>query len=144
MKSIQGLKFYEHVFMSGVETIYIGYNKQRLGLIMQVCRNLHFYDRLQVNLSLNQQPLFTKLVDFLMNDIQIDKWAANYEDRSILDGSEWTITLKHDDNSTTKFNGMNAYPPKFDQLIDYLNQLWENLIKETPPFPFLPKAKSHK
>jgi hypothetical protein len=129
--------------MSGVETIYIGYDKQRLGLIMQVSRNLHLYDRLQVNLSLNQQSLFTKLVDFLMNDIQIDKWSANYEDRSILDGSEWTITLNHDDNSKTKFNGMNAYPPKFDKLKNYLNQLWENLIKETPPF-FLPKAKSHK
>jgi hypothetical protein len=148
MKSIQGLTFYQHAFMSGQETIYIGYDKQRLGLIMQVSKNLLDYDRLQdhlqINLSYNQQPFFTKLIDFLMNNIHMEKWSANYEDRSILDGAMWTITLVHDDNSKTRFNGMNAYPPKFDKLKQYLNQLWETLIKESTPFPFIPKAKPYK
>jgi hypothetical protein len=56
-----------------------------------------------------------------MTDLQVSKWDAEYCDFTIMDGRDWSLTVRSVEiNMRSK--GLNAYPPNFDAVRDVIER----------------------
>ncbi len=75
----------------------------------------------------DEDPQFTneswqKFIEDL-HQIDILKWKANYENHTIIDGTQWNLELLFEDGSKIKKRGINSFPrtfSKFSKIIENL------------------------
>ena len=58
-------------------------------------------------------------------DLGVDKWAAEYCDPAIMDGSGWSLFVRSF-ALNTQSEGSNAYPPNFDAVRDIIERAAAN------------------
>ncbi|SCY69988.1 ADP-ribosylglycohydrolase [Lachnospiraceae bacterium XBB2008] len=58
-----------------------------------------------------------------LNAIHVETWKDSYEDLSILDGTQWDLTLEYDDSTKRVISGSNDYPDNYVDLILLLNRV---------------------
>ena len=63
-----------------------------------------------------------KLIETL-NKIKFLTWKKEYDDKEMLDGTQWTILVTYNGNLKKKVYGSNAYPKGFNKFETHLKQL---------------------
>ena len=48
----------------------------------------------------------------------IHEWEKSYVDPFVLDGEQWSLTIRLTDNRSIEYEGSNAYPPYWDELME--------------------------
>lgn len=59
--------------------------------------------------------------DILASDIL--KWNEEYVDPDVLDGTQWTVTIRYSDGQQVKRYGSNAYPPQWKKFMKAVNSI---------------------
>lgn len=60
-----------------------------------------------------------------LRDVHIGEWKHHYNDWSVLDGTQWELTIEYADGKKAEYDGSNAYPFSFDafcELIGYTEE----------------------
>ncbi len=65
--------------------------------------------------SLTRQKFLEELKRF-----HIGEWKKNYENPYVLDGCDWSLKIKYNDNTKRSFSGSNMYPSGFYGLLELL------------------------
>ncbi|WP_071435473.1 ADP-ribosylglycohydrolase family protein [Bacillus kwashiorkori] len=68
-----------------------------------------------VKVQLNKEETKKFISDFYK--IHVEYWDAEYMDRDILDGTQWSLVVKEKGCRSTSWNGSNMFPPNWDQLL---------------------------
>ena len=67
----------------------------------------------------------TDKLDEFLTELNVKRWKNNYVKDYILDGDDWTITVKFCDGSKRKITGSNHYPtkwPRFEALLTWIQE----------------------
>ncbi len=52
-----------------------------------------------------------------IQDLHIENWKKDYDDLTIMDGEQWSLTIEFSDGyGPVEITGSNAYPPHFESL----------------------------
>ena len=58
-----------------------------------------------------------------LNDVGVLKWKKSYDDPGMLDGTQWELKIKYNEDAKLKCYGSNDYPTAFDRLTQALAKL---------------------
>jgi hypothetical protein len=114
MSEIKGITVYRHAFMHGSETHYFGYDEDGKDVVIESDLDGLLMGR---NFDDEEKHEFHEFINKLVNDIMIFTWDNYYENRDILDGSEWHVSLHYKSGRKRSFSGMNAYPSNFNDFV---------------------------
>lgn len=59
-----------------------------------------------------------EIIESLYSKMYIHEWEKSYVDPFVLDGEQWSLTIRLTDNRSIEYEGSNAYPPYWDELME--------------------------
>jgi hypothetical protein len=61
-----------------------------------------------------------------IHELKTHNWRKSYNDPRVLDGTQWSLKITYDDNEKpVTFEGSNAYPSKWDDLVSIFGYIHE-------------------
>lgn len=79
---------------------------------------------MKLRITLNE---WQAIKDTLFNDLFVLSWDEEYSDPDIMDGTQWDLKITFDNRKKFKTGGSNAFPERFDELLEYLDPYFEQV-----------------
>lgn len=93
--------------------------KHGSGAQIQYLPPLGTFKQTEIIKKINADEWMKLLHDFYR--CYIIDWKKQYADPDILDGTQWELAIKLNDNTVIQRSGSNAYPPHWKKLIAFFN-----------------------
>lgn len=110
LKDIESIEFEIGGFMCGFEKYIITFNPIGTALFSFVPSLCDEPNPLSKSLSKKETTSFLKS----LNEIGVGDWKRSYDNRCIMDGTQWSIVIQIAGKKPIKKSGSNAYPDKWD------------------------------
>jgi len=109
---VTSVRFHHGGFSDGYDKVTI--KKTASGIVADIASNLRReYPGEQKSLT---EEEWNKMLDLLFRKMYVHEWEKQYNDPSVMDGTQWELEISMTDNRTLEYSGDNAYPAYWDEL----------------------------